>query len=148
MSQRSWQPNDKEADEGQVRFGWLKAMYVANVALSLPLGTSVLIAPELMRGLLGVPAGDPVNYVIATGAIPLAFGLAGVAGLRAPLRFSPVLGLQLVYKTLFLIGGVLPMALTGPMPGYVTPVIVIFVFFAIGNGIAVPFRYLLSEPSA
>lgn len=144
MSQSS-QPEREERETGTIRMGWLKAMYVANVLVSLPLGLAGM--PETMRNLLRIPAGDPVHYGIASGAIPLAFGLAGGAGLWYPLRLSPVLGLQLLYKTLFLIGGILPMALAGTAPSYATPVIVIFSLFAVGNGIAVPFRYLFSRSS-
>lgn len=56
----------------------LKAMYVANIIISLPLGLAVLGAPETMRGILGIPAGDPIHFGIASGATPLAFGIAGV----------------------------------------------------------------------
>lgn len=86
-----------------------------------------------MRGALGIPAGDPVHFGIAAGAIPLAFGVAGAAGLRYPVRLSPVLGLQLLYKTFFLIGAVLPMVLAGRVPGSAIPIIVILVLFAAGK---------------
>lgn len=143
MSQNRRSTRKEEAKE-TVRMGWLRAMYLANVVVSFPIGLAVLAAPETMHGVLGIPAGDPVHYGIASGAVPLAFGLAGLLGLRYPLRLAPVLGLQLLYKTLFLVGGVLPMALAGTVPGYATPVIVIFVLFAVGDGIAVPFRHLFS----
>lgn len=145
MSQTN-RPKAREATE-TIRTGWLKTMYVANLLVSLPLGTAVLIAPDTMRSVLGIPVGDPVHYGIAAGALPLAFGLAGIGGLRFPVRFSPVLGVQFLYKTLFLIGGILPMVFTGTVPGYATPVIVIFLLFILGNAIAIPFRYLFSRPS-
>lgn len=134
--------------DSEIRLGWLKVMYGANLVVSLPLGASVLVAPQAMRGLLRVPAGDPVSYLITSGAIPLAFGLAGAAGLRAPIRFSPVLAVQLVYKVLFLVAGAVPMMLSGSIPGYAIPILVISLFFAVGNGIALPYRYLLSGPAA
>ncbi len=78
-------------------------MYAANIRVSGPIGLAALAAPAVSRPLLGIPSGDPLSFGIANGAIPLAFGLAGIAGLRAPLRLSPILSLQVVYK--------------GPVPG-------------------------------
>jgi len=129
----------------EVRWHWLKGMYAANVLISGPIGLGALLAPALTRGLLGVPAGDPINFGVATGAVPLAFAIAGAAGLRAPLRLSPVLGIQVVYKALFLLGVAAPLALTDGIPGYGLPVVAIFAFFAVGNLIAIPVPYLFGR---
>lgn len=123
---------------------WLKAMYLANLLVAAPLGLATLVAPGTVRMLMGIPPPDPVFYGLAAGAVPLAFGLAGAAGLRAPLRLSPVLALQALYKSLFLFAVVAPLATTGRMPGHAVPLIVIFVFFIAGDLVAVPFRRLLS----
>ena len=129
----------------EVRWHWLKGMYAANVLVSGPIGLGALLAPALTRGLLGVPAGDPINFGVATGAVPLAFAIAGVAGLRAPLRLSPVLGLQVVYKGLFLLGVAVPLALTGGVPSYGLPLVGIFAFFVLGNLIAIPIPYVVGS---
>jgi hypothetical protein len=129
-----------------VRWNWLKGMYVANVVVSGPLGLATLLAPEAVRRLLGVPAGDPIHFGIATGAVPLAFAIAGLAGLRAPLRFSPILGVQAVYKTLCLVGVVAPLALGGSVPAFAVPIVVIFLGFVVGDLVALPTAYLLAEP--
>lgn len=131
-------------EDADVRWNWLKTMYVANVLISGPIGLGTLVAPEFVRGLFGIPAGDPVSFGIATGAVPLAFGIAGVAGLWAPLRLSPVLGLQVVYKSLFLLGVLVPLALMDGIPEYALPIVGIFVFFVVGNLVAIPWDYLRS----
>lgn len=123
-------------------------MYAANVALSGPIGLLTLLAPATMRELTGLPAGDPVSLGIASGAVPLAFGLAGIAGLRSPRRFAPVLALQVVYKLLFLVGVVVPLALSGGVPAYAWPLVGVFVFFVVGNSVAVPWSQLLSSEPA
>lgn len=123
-------------------------MYLANIVVAAPLGAATLVAPGTVRTLMGIPSGDPVFYGLAAGAVPLAFGVAGVAGLRAPLRLSPVLALQALYKSLFLLAVIVPLAVNGQMPGHAVPLNVIFVFFIIGDVVAVPFRYLFSRASS
>lgn len=93
-------------------------MYVANIVVAAPLGFATLLVPGVVRTLMGVPPGDPVFFGMAGGAVPLAFGLAGAAGLRTPLRLSPVLALQALYKSLFLAAVIVPLAATGQMPGH------------------------------
>ena len=128
-----------------VRLNWLKGMYLANVLISGPIGLANLAAPAAMRALMGIPTGDPVHYGIAAGAIPLAFGIAGGIGLSFPLRMAPVLLIQVLYKTLFLVGLVLPIAVTAMIPGYSVPIVVLFALFVIGDMIAIPFPYLFSK---
>jgi hypothetical protein len=118
----------------------LKGMYLANVLISGPIGLATLVAPASMRTLMGVPAGDPVHFGIAAGAIPLAFGLAGGIGLRFPLRMAPVLLIQVLYKSLFLLGVILPLAIRGSIPDYAIPLIFLFALFILGDVIAIPFR--------
>lgn len=126
---------------------WLKGMYLANVLISGPIGLATLVAPASMRMLLGVPVGDPVHFSIAAGAVPLAFGIAGGIGLRFPLRMAPVLLIQVFYKSLFLLGVVLPQALQGGVPDYAVPLALLFALFILGDVIAIPFPYIFSKKS-
>lgn len=131
----------------RVRTNWLKGMYLANVLISGPIGLASLVAPASIRALMGIPAGDPVHFGIAAGAIPLAFGIAGGIGLRFPLRMAPVLLLQVLYKSLFLLGIVLPQAIRGRIPDYAVPLALLFTLFILGNVIAIPFRHVFSKAS-
>lgn len=137
-------PTDSQS-ERPIRYGWLQAMYAANVFISGPIGAGALLAPEAFRALMALPPQEPVHFGIASGAVPLAFGLAGLWGLRAPLKASPVLLLQVCYKGLFLAAVALPLALAREFPAYALPVVAIFVFFVAGNLIAVPFRHLFGR---
>ncbi len=101
-------------------------------------------APERMRRLLHVPAGDPINFGIAAGAVPLAFGLASILGWRAPLRFAPILGLQALYKSFFLPGIIAPSKVKGQVPDYGKPLVLLFVPFIIGDLVALPLPYLFA----
>lgn len=147
MAQPSEYANEETVTGGPVRIGWLKAMFGANVVISAPIGLASIVVPEITRTQLGIPATNPVTFGIANGAVPLAFGIAGLLGLRSPLRLAPILGLQVIYKTAFLVGVVLPMVVAGSVPGYAVPIIGIFVFFIVGNLIALPIPYVLSPAS-
>jgi hypothetical protein len=121
-------------------------MYAANVFVSGPLGLAALVTPEWTRTQLAIPAGDPVSFGVAIGAVPLAFGIGGLLGLRAPVRMSPILVLQVLYKSAFLLAVLGPWLLDGSIPSYAVTPIAIFVFFIVGNLLAVPFPYVLGKP--
>lgn len=147
MSEVNWYASGEQSITGTVHITRMKVMYAANIIIAGPLGLAVLVTPETTRQLLGIPAVEPMSYGIGMGAIPLAFGLAGIAGLYAPLRCSPILGLQALYKSMFLIAVILPLLATGGIPAYALPLIGIFVFFIIGDVLAIPFDYILSRPA-
>lgn len=144
MSQRVSYTGDETTVESTIRINWLKGMYVANTLFAI-FGLSVVIIPDTMRTVLGVPPGDPIHFGIAAGAVPFAFGIAGVFGYRSPVKFSPVLGLQVTYKSMFLLGVVLPLAIAGELPTFGLPLSVLFAVFIVGDLIAIPFAYLLSQ---
>jgi hypothetical protein len=141
MSEASAHRTGNEPPAG-VRFGWLKAMYLVNVLVAGPVGLLIVFAPGLAQEVFGTPAYDPALFGYS-GSVPLGFGIAAAFGLRAPLRFSPVLLLQLVYKAAYLLCVVLPLALAGPLPEHLVVDSIIFIGFMVGDAIAIPFGYLL-----
>lgn len=147
MAQAHWYARGEEVVEGTVHLNRLKAMYIANIVIAGPLGLAALLVPETTRQMMGFPAVEPIAFGVGMGAIPLGFGLAGILGVYAPLRTSPVLGLQALYKSIFLVAVILPLAATGQIPSYTAPIIAIFVFFIVGDLLALPFSYLFSRPA-
>lgn len=87
---------------------------------------------------------DPVVFGIA-GSVYAGFGLVSILGLKSPLKFAPVLLLQLCYKLLWLIGVILPLLVSGRFPLYATALLLIFVTYIIGDLIAIPFSYVFSK---
>jgi hypothetical protein len=130
-----------------VRWRWLRIMYVYTIVIGGLFGLGELVAPARMQSLLGMPGQDPVVFGLAA-SVFLAMALAAILGLRAPLKYCPILLVEVVYKVVWLCFVVLPLAVKGCFPAYATVQVVIFVTFIIGDLIAIPFRYVFGRDAA
>jgi hypothetical protein len=131
---------------GNVRWGWLKFMYAYTIVGAGLTGAGMLLAPNVVASALGMPGQDPITFGI-TGSVYLAFGVLSIFGLRSPLKFVPVLLLQLCYKAVWLAGAVLPLLIRGQFPLYAVSLVVIFATYVIGDLIAIPFPYVFAKQS-
>jgi len=104
----------------------------------------MIFIPDVIQSVFGFPPQDPVVFGI-TASVYTAFGLISVLGLKSPLKFTPVLLLQLCYKSIWLVGVILPLLLSGRFPLYATTLLLIFVTYIIGDLIAIPFSYVFSK---
>jgi hypothetical protein len=86
-------------ENNNVRWGWLKGMYIYTIISAGGLGLGIIIAPEVIRSLFGWPAQDPIVLGVF-GSVYVAFAVFSILGLRSPLKFAPVLFLQLCCKRL------------------------------------------------
>jgi hypothetical protein len=127
-----------------VRRGWLKAMYLYTLIGAGGTGFGMVFFPDVMQSTLGLPAQDPVVFKLY-GSVLLASGLAAIPALRRPLKFVPLLLLQLIYKPIWLAVVAVPMFLKGQFPLYVVMFSAIFLTYIIGDLIAIPFSYLFSR---
>lgn len=132
------------AGEVKVRKNWLKAVYIATIAVAGMSGLVAVLAPEIWRSMFSWPAVEPFTFGI-TGSVYLSFALLSIFGLREPLKFCPVLLLQLSYKVIWLVGVVIPLAIGGKAGAYVVGSVIIFVAFVIADLIAIPFAYLFKK---
>jgi hypothetical protein len=80
-----------------VRWGWLKGMYILTIIHAGGSGLGIILIPSIIRSIFGWPSQDPIVFGIC-GSVWVAFGLLSILGLRSPLKFSPLLLLQLTYK--------------------------------------------------
>jgi hypothetical protein len=128
-----------------VRWGWLKFMYVYTIVGAGGFGLGIIAVPDFMRSIFGMPVSDQISAFGITGSVYFAFALMSILGLRSPLKFTPVLLLQLTYKIVWLIGVVLPALLSGIFPAYAIILTVIFVSYIIGDLIAIPFPYVFAK---
>ena len=132
------------SENKNVRWGWLKFMYLYTIFGAGGFGLGIIIIPNLMKSIFGWPNQDPIVYGV-TGSVWLAFGLVSIWGIRSPLKFVPVLLMQLCYKSVWFIGVVLPLLITGKFPMYGLLHVVVMASFIIGDIIAIPFAYLFSK---
>jgi hypothetical protein len=130
----------------KIRYGWLKGMYVYTIIGAGGFGLGIIFAPKVIGSLFCMPIQDSVVLGI-TGSVYLSFAILSILGLRSPLKFIPILLLQLSYKVIWFIGVILPIVFTGNLQTYVILYIIVFTTYIIGDLIAIPFSYVFSKQS-
>jgi len=128
----------------RVRLGWLRFMYAYTIAGAGAFGLGILVAPDAMGSALRFPKEDPIVLGIS-GSVYSAFAILSLLGLRSPLKFVPVLLLQLCYKCIWFLCIVIPLGVSGHLPPYSVAPAVIFATYIIGDLIAIPFRYVFAK---
>ncbi len=128
-----------------IRWGWLKFMYIYNIVGAGGFGLGILVNPDLMRTIFGWPNSDQIIAFGVTGSVYFSLALLSILGLRSPLKFAPVLLFQLTYKTVWFVGVILPLVLTGKFPTYALLFTAIYMTYIIGDLIAIPFSYFFAK---
>ena len=132
------------SNEFNVRWGWLKIMYIYTIVGAGGFGLGMILIPGTMQSLFGLPDQDPIILGVMA-SLYVAFALLSIHGLKSPLKFSPVLMMQLIYKVVWFVGILLPMVIKGTFPNYGILFVVIFVSYIIGDLIAIPFGYIFAK---
>jgi len=132
--------------QNDIKLGRLKAMYILTIASAGSFGLGILYMPELITSFFGWPVQDPIVFGIS-GSVYLAFAITALFGLKQPLRFAPVLLLQLIYKVLWISAAALPLMFENQFPGYGFLHFTIFSLFIAGDLIAIPFSNLFESNS-
>ena len=130
--------------DARIRYGWLRFMYGYTIVGAGSLGLAIIFSRSLVESTLGFPREDPITFGI-NGSVYIAFAALSVLGLRSPLKFAPVLLLQLCYKVVWLIGVILPLLVSGRLPTSGMILVAIFMTYIIGDLIAIPFRQVLRK---
>ncbi len=132
------------AKDEKVRMGWLKVMYIYTIVGAGGFGLGILVIPGIMKSLFRWPNGDPIPLGI-TGSFYVASAILSVLGLRSPLKFVPVLLLQLCYKSVWFLGVILPLLVSGQFPMYAIVYVIVFATYILGDIIAIPFPLVFSR---
>ena len=134
------------SNEFHIRWGWIKGMYIYTIVGAGAFGLGMIIIPGVMRSIFGWPNQDPLVLGV-TASVYLAFAILSLFGLRSPLKFLPVLLLQLSYKVVWFIGVVIPLLVAGNFPMYGLLHVIIFATYIVGDLIAIPFPYVFAKQS-
>ncbi len=119
-------------------------MYIYTIVGAGGFGLGIIVMPAYMRMIFNRPAQDPIVYRVM-GSVYLSSGLLSILGLKAPLKFVPVLLLQLCYKAVWFIGVVAPILFTGRFQPYAILHVVVFLSYIIGDLIAILFSYVFGK---
>jgi len=122
-------------------------MYIYTIVGAGGFGLGIIFIPDVMRSIFGWPNSDQIIAFGVTGSVYLSFAILSILGLRSPLKFTPLLLLQLTYKVVWLIGVILPILFTGKFPTYAILFAAIYVTYIIGDLIAIPFFYVFAKQS-
>ncbi|HVM73043.1 MAG TPA: hypothetical protein VMT91_14865 [Anaerolineales bacterium] len=127
----------------KIRWNWLKVVYILTIIVAGGLGLATILAPAATTSFLGITCARATYGIV--GSVYLAFGILSILGLREPLKFVPVLLLQLTYKTAWLLGVALPLLVQGRLPDSEISTIIIFVIIVALDLIAIPFKWVFSK---
>jgi len=116
----------------------LKIMYIYTAILTMTFGLGIVALPNIMVSLFGWPEQDPIVFGVM-GSVYVAFALLALLGLRDPVKFIPILLLQLFYKVVWFIGVIIPLLITGNFPLYGLLHVIIFATFIVGDLFVIPF---------
>ena len=130
----------------KIRWGWLKFMYIYTLIFAGGFGLGMIFFPDLIQTTFLWPVNEPIVFGIV-GSVYVAFGLVSILGLRSPLKFAPILLLQLSYKVIWFVGVVLPLLIAGRYPSFGILMAVLFATFIVGDLIAIPFPYVFAKQS-
>jgi len=60
-----------------VRWGWLKGMYILTIVHAGGSGLGIILLPSIMRSIFGWPSQDPIVFGIC-GSVWIAFGFLSI----------------------------------------------------------------------
>lgn len=134
------------SDNSVVRLGLLRFMYFYTIIGAGGLGFGILFIPRTVQSILGFPSQDATVLGIV-GSVYLTFGLISLLGIRSPLKFVPILFLQLCYKVIWSVIIAAPILFSGRLPVHTVMLLIIFTTYIIGDLIAIPFSYIFAKQS-
>ena len=127
------------AGAGGFRWGWMRFMYALNLLAAGVPGLLVLFGPVF--SLSSVPQDR--LYFGVLGSIWLTIGALSVLGLRRPLQFSAIFVVQIVYKVVWFVAVLLPLAVAGELRFDAVPLAAFFALAIVVCSVATPWAYLL-----
>lgn len=124
---------------------FLRAIYAANILVAGIFGILAMVSPRLGARIAFGGAWRSHPGLQLTGCFWLAIAILSVLGFFAPVIFSPVLLLQLIYKSLWIAAWALPVLAAGDRAKIPIGVFVCFLLWIVLLAVALPWRYLFQD---
>ncbi len=122
---------------------FLILVYVANICLTGVVGSISLFATSKAPMFVFNDAYEANDSMRVIGSFWIAIGIVSLLGIFRPVKFCPILVVQIIYKGLFLIVEVIPkLASKEPIP---IGVAAFFLAWVVLLPLVVPWKYLLSK---
>lgn len=121
---------------------FLRLIYIANILVAGWISITALFYPKLAVNSVFTNAYPNSEYIRLVGALWLSIAALSVLGLWKPLTFSPVLIMQLIYKSMWLLVVALPAISKGQ--SYPRAMAVFFLVWVIILPFAIPWKTLFS----
>lgn len=122
----------------------LSILYKLNAYTLISTGAAMILLPDTFRSILGIPKQDPYFFGVIS-CVWFSFGLLSSLGIKSPLKFIPILMMQLCYKMIWLIFIALPTFFRGFHPFYSVLLIICMLLYVVFDIIAIPFKHILAE---
>lgn len=120
----------------------MRLVYVYNILGAGVVGVVVLLAPRIAAGRIFAGAVTLDASTSILGSIWLAVGVVSVLGLVFPAEMSAVFLVQLVYKSVWLLGVALPAIVTGKGRSIPPVMAILFAVWVVVLPFVTPFGYL------
>jgi len=121
----------------------MRFQYWFTVFAAIPLGLAIILFPEFTRNLFNWKEQDRLIFGIS-GSVYFAFGTLSILGLKDPVKWSPILLLQFLYKVTWFVAVVGMMAKRGELEMSSSIYLIIgYAAMVAGDLWAVPWEYLL-----
>ena len=121
----------------------MRVMFGVAVVGAGIVGLTTLFAPRLAAQYVFAGSVEVGPYLRILGALWLALGTAAAFGLADPVKFSPILFVQFVYKSAWMLAVAVPAIVGGNRDPGLLFLAGLFAVWAVVLAFAVPFRYLL-----
>ncbi|MBU0993317.1 MAG: hypothetical protein KJ737_12560 [Proteobacteria bacterium] len=130
-------------ENSDTKMKWLIILYKYNVVTLISTGLVLIFIPDVFNAILGIPKQDPYFYGVV-GSVWFMFGILSFLGLRSPVKFVPVLMLQLGYKLIWLVFIALPTLMDGFHPFYSIFLIICMLSYVVLDFKAIPFHMVFT----
>ncbi|MBU4173557.1 MAG: hypothetical protein KKB90_01155 [Actinobacteria bacterium] len=135
----------EETSISEFKMKGMRFQYWFTVFAAIPLGVAIILFPEFTRNLFNWKEQDRLIFGIS-GSVYLAFGTLSLLGLKDPVKWSPILLLQFVYKVTWFMAVVGLMAKRGELElSSASYLIIGYAAMVAGDLWAVPWGYLLKS---